>query len=64
MTRSAESLEDDGVTYYRVTNDSFNRYRESFNKGGDFLIFSTVYKVNVDISIPIGKSDILEFIDR
>lgn len=64
VRRGAESLEDDGVTYYRVTNDSFNRYRETFNKGGDFLIFSTVYKVNVDISIPIGKSDILEFIDR
>ncbi|QXH49183.1 hypothetical protein KSS94_14600 [Pseudomonas fakonensis] len=57
-------IEDQGKTFYRVTNDSFNQYRALHNKGGDFLIFSTVHKVKVDIEIPIGKIDIAEFVDR
>nr|WP_277344720.1 DUF6402 family protein [Pseudomonas fulva] len=62
--RTSPSLEDEGKTFYRVTNDSFNQYRSIYKQGGDFLIFSTVHKVKVDIEVPIGKIDIAEFVDR
>jgi len=59
--RSAEYFDSGDQRFYRVTNDSFNAYRAAFNKGGDFLIFSTVYRFPVDIEITLGKADIEEY---
>jgi len=50
--------------YFRVTNNSYNEWREKHGKGGDFLIFSTVRKLPVKIEIHIGKADLEEFVER
>ncbi|CRN07747.1 DUF6402 family protein [Pseudomonas fulva] len=57
-------VDKDGKRYFRVTNGSFNQYRDAHKMGGDFLIFSTVHKVPVDIEITIGKVDLQEFKGR
>jgi hypothetical protein len=59
--RSAEYFDSGDQRFYRVTNDSFNRYRQDFNKGGDYLIFSTVHRFPVDIEITLGRADIEEY---
>lgn len=53
-----------GGKYFRVTNNSYNEWREKHGKGGDFVIFSTVRKLPVKIEIHIGKTDLEEFVGR
>lgn len=47
--------------YFKVTNDSFNSYRTKWNKGGDFLIFSTVKRYPVSIVVHLSDTDFEEF---
>lgn len=61
---SAKTLYWLGGKYFRVTNNSYNEWREKCGKGGDFLIFSTVRKLPVKIEIHIGKTDLEEFVER
>lgn len=44
-------IDKDGERYFRVTNNSFNNYRKTLKKGGDLVIFSSVYRFPVDIEI-------------
>lgn len=56
---------DQGNThYYKVTNDSFNEYRKTWNKGGDFVVFSTVKRYPVSIIVHLEKTDFDEFTAR
>ena len=57
-------IDKDTTRYFKVTNDSFNRYREKTGKGGDFLAFSTVKHYPVSILIHLSDSDYKEFSAR
>jgi len=61
---SAKTLYWIGGEYFRVTNNSYNEWREKCGKGGDFLIFSQVRKLPVKIEIHIGKTDLEEYVER
>lgn len=53
---------DEGSTrYFKVTNDSFNSYRDKTGKGGDFLVFSTVKRYPVSIVVHLSNVDFEEF---
>lgn len=61
---SPEKIESDGKVYYRVTNGSFVQYRNKMKGSeltGDFFVYSNVKKEDVDITIPIEVSDIMEY---
>ncbi len=49
------------LRYFKVTNDSFNNYRKRWNKGGDFLVFSTVKHYPVSIVVHLSNTDFEEF---
>ncbi|WP_164003057.1 DUF6402 family protein [Pyxidicoccus caerfyrddinensis] len=57
-------IDHDDVRYFKVTNNSYNDYRNKWKKGGDFMVFSTVKKVPVSIQIHIDRIDIQEYLDR
>jgi hypothetical protein len=57
-------IDEDDVRYFRVTNNSYNAYRKKWGKGADFMVFSTVKKVPVNIQIHIDRIDIQEYLDR
>ncbi|MGE4802439.1 DUF6402 family protein [Yersinia hibernica] len=62
-----ESIKDDGENYYRVTNNSFVKYREKYkssDRTGDFFVYSEVKKIPVDIIIHLNSVDIEEYISR
>lgn len=50
--------------YFKVTNGAFNQYRIQQNKGGDFLVFSTVKRYPVSILIHLNRTDFEEFKHR
>jgi hypothetical protein len=50
-----------GDRYFKVTNSSFNSYRKKWNKGGDFLVFSTVKRYPVSIVVHLNDVDFDEF---
>ncbi|MBS7690175.1 hypothetical protein I0E98_05585 [Pseudomonas lalucatii] len=47
--------------HFKITNDSFNNYRTKWNKGGDFLIFSTVKRYPVSIVVHLSDTDFEEY---
>ena len=57
-------IDKDGERYYRVSNSSFVDYRKkqkSYNKTGDFFVYSKVKRVQVDIVIHLNKNDVQEY---
>lgn len=54
-------IDRDSTRHFKVTNDSFNHYREKSGKGGDFLVFSTVKHYPVSILIHLSDTDFKEF---
>ncbi|WP_373386821.1 DUF6402 family protein [Pseudomonas alcaligenes] len=61
---SPEHIDRSGSRYFKVTNGAFNKYRQLKNKGGDFLVFSTVKLYPVSISVHLSKPDFKEFTNR
>ena len=49
--------------FYRVTNNSFNAYRKKTGMGGDFLVYSTVKRVPVAITLHLNDADFEEYLD-
>ncbi len=43
---------------YYITNEDFRNYRDTFNKGGDFLIFSDVKSYDVNKIIQVKKNEL------
>lgn len=56
-----DHIDRDGDRYFKVTNGAFNQYRKQKNQGGDFLVFSTVKRYPVSISIHLNRADFAEF---
>lgn len=54
-------IDKDSTRYFKTTNDSFNNYRKTTGKGGDFLAFSTVKRYPVSILIHLSDIDFKEF---
>lgn len=54
-------IDRNGDRYFKVTNGAFNQYRKQKNRGGDFLVFSTVKRYPVSISIHLNRADFEEF---
>ncbi len=54
-------IDRNGDRYFKVTNGAFNQYRKQKNLGGDFLVFSTVKRYPVSISIHLNRTDFAEF---
>ncbi|SEN36407.1 hypothetical protein SAMN05444354_1433 [Stigmatella aurantiaca] len=50
-----------GNRYFRVTNNSFNSYRSLHQKGGDFMIYSTVKLIPVKIKISLNDKDLEQY---
>lgn len=50
----ASTKSGDGFRY--ISNDSYNKYREDYNKGGDFLVFSDIKTVatNDEFQVPLN----------
>ncbi|MFZ4833756.1 DUF6402 family protein [Rouxiella sp. Mn2063] len=59
-----QKITQDSKDYYRVTNNSFVKYRNKNNKGGDFSVYSVVKKIPVDIVIHLSSIDIEEYMER
>lgn len=59
-----ETYETDGKVYFKVTNDSYNNYRNKFGKGGDLFVYSTVKKIPVAIHHRFTSVDFSEFSQR
>lgn len=56
-----DNIDRNGDRYFKVTNGAFNQYRKQKNHGGDFLVFSTVKRYPVSISIHLNRADFAEF---
>lgn len=56
--------ETEGDLYLKVTNDSYNQYRQKYGKGGDLFVYSTVKKVPVSIHHRFTAEDFSEFSQR
>ncbi|WP_349572227.1 DUF6402 family protein [Azotobacter salinestris] len=54
----------DGVRHFKVTNDSFNGYRKKWNKGGDFVVFSTIKHYPASIIVHLSPLDFDEYSSR
>jgi hypothetical protein len=52
-----EYIDDDDGRYFRVSNKSFNRYRAKWGRGGDFMVYSTVREIPVDIMVHLNSID-------
>lgn len=61
---SPKTCEVEGQLYFKVTNDSYNSYRNSFGKGGDLFVYSTVKKIPVSIHHRFTAADFAEFSQR
>ncbi|TPG87467.1 DUF6402 family protein [Pseudomonas mandelii] len=59
-----KTYEVDGKVYFKVTNDSYNQYRQKYGKGGDLFVYSTVKKVPVSIHHRFTADDFSEFSQR
>jgi hypothetical protein len=59
--RRPDYIDRNDTRYFKVTNDSFNSYRKKHDKGGDFLVFSTVKRYPVSIMIHLSANDFEEF---
>ncbi|AMO78592.1 DUF6402 family protein [Pseudomonas citronellolis] len=57
-------LEKGGSRHFKVSNESFNQYRNKKKKGGDFMVFSTVKHYPVSIRLHLSNVDFQEFADR
>lgn len=53
-----------GKRYFKVTNGAFAQYRKQHQKGGDFMVFSTVKRYPVSIRVHLNSIDFQEFADR
>lgn len=59
-----EAYESGGKLYYKVTNDSYNRYRAENGKGGDLFVYSTVKRLKTSILLRFTEGDFSEFTER
>ncbi|MGF6111173.1 DUF6402 family protein [Pseudomonas frederiksbergensis] len=59
-----KTYEVDGQIYHKVTNNSYNEYREKYGKGGDLFVYSTVKKLPVSIHHRFTADDFAEFSQR
>ena len=50
-----------GIRYFRIMDSDFNEYRRIYKKGGDFMVFSTVERHPVHISIHLSPVDLMEY---
>ncbi|WP_309891711.1 DUF6402 family protein [Archangium sp.] len=62
--REPAHIDSNGSRYLRFTNDSFNNHRRTQNKGGDFVVYSTVKRVPVSIMLHLNDADFLEYLDK
>lgn len=53
----SDYVDDEGTRYFRVSNNSFNKYRAKWKRGGDFMVYSTIRKISVDIMIHLSSID-------
>ncbi|MFC0667495.1 hypothetical protein E0E54_09405 [Azotobacter chroococcum] len=54
-------IDTNDVRHFKVTNGSFNSYRKKYNKGGDFLVFSTIKRYPVSIIVHLSITDFDEY---
>jgi hypothetical protein len=62
--RDVDYIDKDGTRYFKVTNASFNKYRDTYKKGGDFMVYSTVQRFPVSIMVHLNDTDFEEYLDR
>jgi hypothetical protein len=59
-----EYIDKNSLRHFKVTNNSYNQYRNKHGKGGDFLVLSTVEHYPVSIMIHLNKTDFEEYSER